>query len=55
MTVSDPVRAAVVALAATWKVTAPLPDDLEAVIAELVPPDQIEKVFAREPVDDHDE
>ena len=35
--------------------TAPLPDDLEAVIAELVPPDQIDKVFAREPVDDHDE
>ena len=27
-TVSDPVRAAVVALAATWKVTAPLPDVL---------------------------
>ena len=35
--------------------TAPLPDDLEAVIAELVPPDQIDKVFAREAVDDHDE
>jgi 23S rRNA pseudouridine1911/1915/1917 synthase len=29
--------------------TAPLPADLEAVVAELVPPDQFDAVFAREP------
>jgi len=27
--------------------TAPLPADLEAVVAELVPPDQFDAVFAR--------
>ncbi len=35
--------------------TAPLPEDLEVVVAELVPPDQFDKVFARgkvEPADD---
>jgi 23S rRNA pseudouridine1911/1915/1917 synthase len=31
--------------------TAPLPADLEAVVAELVPPDQIDKVFARGPIE----
>jgi 23S rRNA pseudouridine1911/1915/1917 synthase len=35
--------------------TAPLPADLESVISELVPPDQFDQVFAREPVDDHDD
>jgi hypothetical protein len=35
--------------------TAPLPKDLEHVVAELVPPDQFDTVFAREPAADRDD
>jgi 23S rRNA pseudouridine1911/1915/1917 synthase len=35
--------------------TAPLPADLEGVVAELVPPDQYEKVFSREAPHDRDQ